>query len=373
MSRAATETRTGVIQSVIRACEVLRAFRYDGESLRLRDVVSRTGLSKSTAHRFLHSLEAAGLIRRVGAESYVSLFRPVERRRVRLGYASQTASSTFAQTVSASIEAAAAANNVGVIRLDNRYSPKVALRNVEHLISEHVDLAIEFQTHENVAPVVAARLIEAGIPAIAVEIPHPGAVYFGANNYQAGLIGGRALGKWASQVWKGEVDEILLLEERVAGPLPHSRLTGMLAGIREVLPASERAIVSTFDSKGAFGAAQAVVRQHLRRSPARRVLVAALNDPAALGALRAFEECGRAELCAVMGQNAIREARDELRRPNSRLIGTVAYFPELYGENVIPLALAILSGKPTPPAVFMKHQLVTARNVDLVYPLDTAS
>ena len=34
------------------------------------------------------------------------------------------------------------------------------------------------------------------------------------------------------------------------------------------------------------------------------------------------------------------------------------------------LALGILEKKPVPPAVFVKHQLITPKNVDLVYPLD---
>jgi ribose transport system substrate-binding protein len=72
-----------------------------------------------------------------------------------------------------------------------------------------------------------------------------------------------------------------------------------------------------------------------------------------------------------MGQNAIREARQELRRPGSRLIGSVAYFPERYGEELIPLALAMLQKKPVPPAVFVKHQLITSKNVDLLYPSET--
>ena len=76
--------------------------------------------------------------------------------------------------------------------------------------------------------------------------------------------------------------------------------------------------------------------------------MAAVNDPSALGALRAFEEAGRNHLCAVMGQNAIREAREELRRPSTRLIGSVAYFPERYGEELIPLALAILQKNKCP-------------------------
>ena len=93
----------------------------------------------------------------------------------------------------------------------------------------------------------------------------------------------------------------------------------------------------------------------------------------ALAALRAFEEAGAGQHCAVIGQNAIREARNELRRPGTRLIGTVAYFPERYGDELIPLALSMLEHKTVPPASFVKHQLLTPKNVDLVYPLDLPS
>ncbi|MEJ7708342.1 MAG: hypothetical protein WKF84_00395 [Pyrinomonadaceae bacterium] len=76
-------------------------------------------------------------------------------------------------------------------------------------------------------------------------------------------------------------------------------------------------------------------------------------------------------LCAVMGQNAIRDAREELRRPGTRLIGSVGYFPERYGEELIPLALTMLQKKPVPPAIFVKHQLITPKNVGLFYPIQT--
>jgi ribose transport system substrate-binding protein len=101
------------------------------------------------------------------------------------------------------------------------------------------------------------------------------------------------------------------------------------------------------------------------------VLVGAINDPSAIGALRAFEEAGRLEECAVMGQNGSIEARSEIRNPGSRLIGSVAYFPERYGEAAIALALNIVQGKATPPAVFVKHQLITSNTVDRIYPNET--
>jgi ribose transport system substrate-binding protein len=103
----------------------------------------------------------------------------------------------------------------------------------------------------------------------------------------------------------------------------------------------------------------------------KRTLVGGINDSSALGALRTFEELDREYNCAVMGQNASPEGRDELRRRSSRFIGSVAYFPERYGAGLLKLALDILSFKATPPAVFVSHQLLTPKNVDHHYPNDS--
>jgi ribose transport system substrate-binding protein len=61
-----------------------------------------------------------------------------------------------------------------------------------------------------------------------------------------------------------------------------------------------------------------------------------------------------------------------MRKPGSRLIGSVAYFPERYGQELIPLAMMMAAGKQAGPAVFTKHKLVTAKNIDEVYPREKA-
>ena len=112
------------------------------------------------------------------------------------------------------------------------------------------------------------------------------------------------------------------------------------------------------------------IGRFLRRSRARGFLIGAINDPSALGALRAMQEAGRVASCAIMGQNAAPEGREELRQPGTRLIGSVAYFPEKYGAEIVAVALDILNRRAVPPAVFVKHQLVTPENVDHIYPND---
>jgi len=59
-----------------------------------------------------------------------------------------------------------------------------------------------------------------------------------------------------------------------------------------------------------------------------------------------------------------------MRRQGTRLVGSVAYFPEEYGEKLIRLAVEILNKRSVPSAVFTRHEMVTPDNVNKVYPND---
>ena len=310
------------------------------------------------------------MVDKVGKNLYQSTIRPWKQRSWRLGYAAQGQDAQFPREVSQSLQRAAAAESIELISVDNRYSAKVAERNADLLVREGVDLAIEFQTDETVAAVVAAKYREAGIPMIAIDIPHPGATYYGANNYEAGLIAGRYIGRWVKERWQSEIEEIIMLELKRAGSLPRMRLSGMLVGLTTVLPNAAKCRLTYLDGDGDLGHSWEAVRRHLRTTRARRQVVGAINDPSALGALRAFLEAGREEHCAVMGQNASPEGRAELRQARTRMIGSVAYFPEKYGEGLIQLSLDILNQRPVPPAVFVEHKLVTPSTIDHFYPND---
>jgi len=358
-------------EAVLRACDVLEAFRSEGELLRLSEIAARANLSRPTALRLIYTLEQRGLIQRATKHEYRIAIRPLNKRAFRIGYGSHTSEFAFSREVRDSLVAAAREENVELLVLDNRYGPKTASGNAEIFVRDRMDLVIEFQADEHLAgPVIASRLMDAGIPLIAVEVPHPGATYYGANNYQAGLLGGRYLGRWARQHWNGEIDEILLLDLPMSGPIPAARLTGTIAGLREVLPQLPEQRLNRLDGKGRFGSSLEAVRRHLRRFRAKRVLISGINDPSVIGAIRAFEETGRAECCAALSHNASAEARLELRRPGSRLIGSVGYFPESYGRGIIALALDLLRKAPAPPAVFTRHEMITPANIEQYYPND---
>jgi ribose transport system substrate-binding protein len=359
-----------LIKSVVHASDVLGAFRHMGDALRLRDVMDRTGFGKGMCFRLLHTLHHCGFLEKADANRYRLTSEIRRRRRFRIGYAAQGQDTSFPREVQAGLVKAAEREGVDLVIVDNRYQPKTALKNAEHLVHEGVHLVIEFQTDEAVAPAIAARYLEASIPFIAIDIPHPGATYFGANNYTAGLLAGRALGRWARQHWNGAIDEILLIEIERAGSLPHARIKGVTAGIHEILRDSQSCPMVSVDGDGQFKTSLERVRRHLRQTKARHILVGTANDPSALGAVRAFQEAGRAATCAIAGQNAEPDARAELRQARTPLIASVGYFPEQYGDGLIKLAIAILTRKAVPPAVFVHHHVITRENVDHFYPND---
>ena len=332
------------------------------------ELAEMAGLSRPTVFRLVATLQANGIVMKDSARRYRLAGGLSPGHKYKIGYAAETGEDSFYRAVTRGLVESAARAGVELVALDSQYSPEVALANAKRLLAENIDLAIEFQTYGPVASVISARGSSRKVPLIAVEIPHPNAIYFGVDNCQAGLTAGRYLARWAEQNWKGQVDEILLISSTMAGSLPEARLAGSLLGIHEVLPNSTNAKVSTVDGNWRRDVSRDAVRCYLNTSTAKRILVSTINDPSAIGTLEAFKDAGRLQHCAIVGQNGSIEARLEMHRPHSRLLGSVAYFPERYGEQLIALALDILTQRiSVPRAVFIKHQLLTPSNLTQHY------
>ena len=128
--------------------------------------------------------------------------------------------------------------------------------------------------------------------------------------------------------------------------------------------------VISLDGDGQFKTSLEMVRRHLRESKANTCSSAPPTTRARSGPRARSRRPAAARPCAIVGQNAEPDARAELREPRTPLIASVGYFPERYGDGLIRLALDILAKRPLPPAVFVRHQLITAENVDHFYPND---
>jgi ribose transport system substrate-binding protein len=346
-----------VLERALDVLDVLRSARTD---LRLTDIAEQANLNISTVFRLLRTLEGRGYVRR---DKRTKRFKhTIGYRTYRIGYAQLSSDQPFSRKVTQGLIEAADKSRVELLVTDNRDSPEEALKNAAWLTSQRVDFVIEYEFHYRVAPTLSHMFFEAGIPTLAIDIPQPGAIYFGANNYAVGSLGGEALARFAKQNWRGRVDRVLLLEIPEAGPVPHSRVLGTLDGMRRVLPGLNEKCVIHKNGKGTELGGYSATRRVLK-SLARRehVLIAGANDNCARGAIRAVREADRERFTAIMAQGwgPDEALEDEIRRAESPLIGAVAYFPEKYGSRILPIVLQCLDGEPIPPAVYVEHKLIT--------------
>ena len=83
-----------------------------------------------------------------------------------------------------------------------------------------------------------------------------------------------------------------------------------------------------------------------------------------------FRKLGVRNIAQSWARMHLPKQESELREEGTRLIGSVGYFPERYGEDLIHLSLDILNQRQVAPAMFVQHKLITAQNVDHYYPND---
>jgi ribose transport system substrate-binding protein len=367
VKKSRTNDKHRYLETVSRACALLREFGDDGQTLSLAEIRKRTGMERTICFRLLHTLEKEGFLRNAERRKYASNLRILSRKRFRIGYASARHDS-FSGAVSQGLRWAARERQLDLIECENNYSPRAALRNAALMVKERVDLAIEFQVFSRVAPKISDLFRQAGIPLIAIHTPHPGAVFFGVDSHKAGQIAGRKLLQVVREEWSGEFDELILQDLEIAGSVPHLRLTTIRETLRKGAPGNW--LTTFLDSRGEFFRSFEMTRKHLQSVPMRRTLVAGVNDYSVLGALRAFDELGRSGYCYAIGMNGVPESRHEFRSLDTRLIGTVGFFPENYGNSLLDLALDILQHKGVAPANYTPIQLITPRNIDRFYPKD---
>ncbi len=290
----------------------------------------------------------------------------------RIGFANLCDQMPFAIDVGRGLEQVARqANNVELIVSDNQLNGEVALKVADRLLTKQLDLIIEFQVDHDMGTVIMDMFRQANIPVIAVDIPMVGATFFGADNYRAGYMAGLALGEWIKAHWHGQFDRLIMLKESRAGTLTHARMHGQLVGVQEIVGQIPETKIIRLDGGVTTENSEAQMLELLERLPeVHRLAVISLNDDVALGALAAARNLGRETDLAVVGQGADRKGRQEIRRPNSRLIGSTAYWPEKYGAMLLDLAFKILRREVVPPAVHVDHVFINAQNIDHYYPDD---
>src|SRR6185437_4688745 len=254
--------RLYLIPVLSKALDILELLQAENQPMTLEAIHRQTRISKTTVYRVLKTFVHRGYL----SQSPDGLYRQVTRpKKMRFGFAGQSADMPFSVEVSESLKDAAASVGVDLMVLDNKYDAATALKNAEEFVRSKVYLVIEFQVEQEVAPMIADKIAGAKIPMIAIDIPHPHATYFGVDNYRVGVEAGETLARYANENWGGKVDWVLGLDLAEAGQLVQSRMTGAFEGVRSGIPELPVESFVRMDGRGMRDRSKKLVPDFLQR------------------------------------------------------------------------------------------------------------
>jgi ABC-type sugar transport system substrate-binding protein len=273
-----------------------------------------------------------------------------------------------------SFDLAARTLPVDMVYYDNAGDGATAIANAAVAIAAKVDLVIEYNADAESNAEIARQLKAAGIPALAINYPLPGAPLYGADNLAAGRLAGTALGQFAKESWPDETVVAAIvgdLDERAAFAADRAR--GIAEGLHQERPDIAPA---RLDSGGNPLRVEGVLSKFLRMNSGSKVLIGTLDDASALAAKTSIELNHRLGDCIIVSQGVDRTIhggasdRKELDPSNrgSILLGSVAYYMDRYGYDALPLALKLLRGESVPQRTMTQHVLITAKTIFTQYP-----
>lgn len=259
--------------------------------------------------------------------------------------------------------------------LDNQYNSTIGLQNSDIMLAKHPDVFIEFQADSKVNNIVAQKFSAAGIPIIAVDVPVPGAPFMGVNNWQAAVMAGEHAIKLVEEQWGGidKVDNIILMQMPAGGEVTMLRSEGFYQAFVDKYGADVIDPI-TIRADGGMGEAEeaaAAMTDVLASIPdAEHCVLTSINEETMQGCISAIQTAGRwdPDKWIIVTQGVDDLGKEQIREGLTD--GGIAYFPERYGEYLVPAACAYIKGEPVPAFLYVENVVITKENIDEYYPLE---
>lgn len=301
-------------------------------------------------------------------------YRPTLDRPARpftLAFMDPWAANQFAIPIREGVERYADELGLRLVYCDTAFRAERAVECAELLTRQDPDFAIAGNWQAGASEAMMRVFDEARVPTASIDVWQPNSVFFGADNYSSGRIGGRAAGEYAKSEWNCEDLWVFLGENKEEGEAAAQRLAGFTDGVQEVcgeLP--EDRIQSERLGAGTGDQALTVTTDWLTAHPqAEHVVATTLDDERASGIAKAFKQNGSEGQVVGLGCDAVGiEVVKQAPASDNHYLGCVAFYPDKYAEYLVGIALDVVAGRAVPEEVHVEHELLTHETIGEAYP-----
>ncbi|HCM27752.1 MAG: hypothetical protein A2Z99_16445 [Treponema sp. GWB1_62_6] len=328
-------------------------FPYRRYADKIQEIMIDDGLSKE---------EAALLFNRKDPIAICGLdfaYQNLSKRKYRIGFLVNKDKNYFIQAVYNGLqEAALAYKSTFLVIRETEGEYKAVLEGCSKIMEEKIDLLVDFTLCIDSMFHVGEKCRSRGIRLISVDLHIPGAVYFGADNSEAGRIAGEHASGFVTANWEGRLDRVIILGRHDIDPVTNLRISSAVETLQErvALPASAIKTIEWGDPER--NPTQELIRELKDIPPEEKLLFIGFNLRHLLGAHDIIARHRMAEHTILVGQNYTQQIDELMKDPNSPIIGCVQYDPETYGERIMDLAQKMLENHQVQPINHTKHSWI---------------
>jgi len=259
-----------------------------------------------------------------------------------------------------------------MIIMDNQYKSELGRKNADIMLSKRPAAFIECQVDEKINYKIGQKFRAAGIPIIGVDVAVPGSPFMGVDNWNVAVMGGREMARLIKKQWGGwdAVDMVVLLQMPYGGKRTLQRSEGFAKALADEFGKRvEEKIVRADGGPGQSEPTKKAMDDVLAAHPtARKIAVTSVDEQTMAGAIASLQGAGRWNADDIiiitlggdgLGQFQIRKGLSD---------AGIGFFPEHYGEYIIPAICAMMQGHPVPPEIYVENKVLTKENIDRYYP-----
>ena len=192
----------------------------------------------------------------------------------------------------------------------------------------------------------------------------------GAANEYAGELIGYNVGLYFSKEHDCEYDAFVSLESKAVGQVNELRMGGIRKGFESVCGSIHDLRTLDTGPGGLSEPAQRLMTDTLTALPgAKRVITVGINEDVIIGALAAARSQNRTDDLYLGVQNL--NPKNCVIYTAPHWLGSVAYFPERYGQILVPNLIKAIKGEKLPAKSIIPSVLITKQNAKDFYFSDS--
>ena len=302
-------------------------------------------------------------------------FPVIAKEDIVIGFNNGSVTVDFLRIVDDNMRFAAEQNGIPILVAESNFDSEKVLPTVDNLLLQGANIIVDFNCNAEIGGALVDYCGERGVPVIGIDVFYEGIYgdtswFFGANNEQAGLVAGYGLAEGIKDRWGGEIEKLVLFTNSAAGELVFTRVYNIYLGLLESGIELDESNVEFIDTEGTVDATMIMNQKFtdwLTANPGlTKIGGGGPNPETTQGAFSAAQISNRDADCLLVSHNNGFQTLAAFEQGVNSWLGGVAYWPNRYGDYIVPLAIDIMTGKNPPKMNTMEHSFLKRGDEDLI-------